>query len=191
MNSNNEVVVTENKKEKAFASISIKSFIMIAGLLVLFVILAGVLSYFIPQGSFVRDESGAIIPGTFVKGQVDGIAFWRVFTAPFRVFFSEDGLTVFMICLFLLVMSGVFNILEKTGGIKIFICRLVQRFANKKTVGRLVEATMEKYKTLNSHLSEIKRKSDYRNTHEKWTDEEKSAWKKAVQIFNAYPGIRP
>jgi len=134
MNNNNQAVVTENKKEKAFASISVKSFIMIAGLLILFVILAGVLSYFIPQGSFVRDETGAIIPGTFSKGAVDGIAFWRVLTAPFRVFFSEDGLTVFMICLFLLVMSGVFNILEKTGGIKIFICRLVQRFSNKKTV---------------------------------------------------------
>lgn len=134
MNNNNEAVVTENKKEKAFASINVKSFIMIAGLLALFVILAGTLSYFIPQGSFLRDETGSIIPGTFTKGTVDGIAFWRVFTAPFRVFFSEDGLTVFMICLFLLVMSGVFNILEKTGGIKIFIYRLVQRFSNKKTV---------------------------------------------------------
>lgn len=65
------------------------------------------------------------------------------------------------------------------------------RFADKKAVRRLVEVTMEKYRQLNHHLSEIKRKSDYRNTHEKWTDEEKEAWKRAVLTFNAYPGIRP
>ncbi|MBP3448821.1 MAG: hypothetical protein J6K51_07365 [Clostridia bacterium] len=65
------------------------------------------------------------------------------------------------------------------------------RFSNKKTVKRIVDTTMEKYKNLNHHLSEIKRKSDYRNTHEKWSEEEKDAWKKAVHIFNSYPGIRP
>ena len=64
------------------------------------------------------------------------------------------------------------------------------RFSNRKTVTRIVDATMEKYKALNHHLLEIKRKSDYRNTHEKWTDQEKSAWKKVVETFNAYPGIR-
>ena len=34
---------------------------------------------------------------------------------------SEDAVTVIMISAFLLVMSGVFNLLEKTGGVKIFI----------------------------------------------------------------------
>ncbi len=65
------------------------------------------------------------------------------------------------------------------------------RFGNKKMVKKIVDTTMEKYKALNHHLAEIKRKSDYRNTHEKWTEEEKEAWKKAVLTFNAYPGICP
>ena len=65
------------------------------------------------------------------------------------------------------------------------------RFGDKKMVSRIVEATMEKYKNLNHHLSEIKRKSDYRNSHEVWTEEAKEAWKKAVFTFNSYPGIRP
>ena len=52
---------------------------------------------------------------------MEGIALWRVITAPIRVFASEDGLTIIMISVFLLVMSGVFNLLDKTGGIKTFI----------------------------------------------------------------------
>ena len=73
----------------------------------------GSLSYFIPQGAFERDVNQNIIPGTFQVGEVDGIAIWRVITAPIRVFASEDGLTIIMISLFLLVMSGVFNMLDK------------------------------------------------------------------------------
>ena len=65
------------------------------------------------------------------------------------------------------------------------------RFANKKTVKQIVDTTMEKYESLNKHLSEIKRKSDYRYTDEKWTEAEKQAWKNAVDTFNSYPGISP
>ncbi|MBO7186978.1 MAG: AbgT family transporter, partial [Clostridia bacterium] len=81
---------------------------------------------------FELDENGSIITGTYQKGAVKGIAFWRVLTAPFRVFFSSDGLTIVMICLFLLVMSGVFNILDKTNGIKIFMKKLMAKFSTKK-----------------------------------------------------------
>lgn len=87
----------------------------------------GSLSYFIPQGAFERDANQNIIPGTFQVGEVDGIAIWRVITAPIRVFASEDGLTIIMISLFLLVMSGVFNMLDKTGGIKAFIEFIMHR----------------------------------------------------------------
>jgi len=87
----------------------------------------GSLSYFIPQGAFERDVNQNIIPGTFQVGEVDGIAIWRVITAPIRVFASEDGLTIIMISLFLLVMSGVFNMLDKTGGIKAFIEFIMHR----------------------------------------------------------------
>lgn len=58
---------------------------------------------------------------------MDGIAPWRVLTAPIRVFASEDGLTIIMISVFLLVMSGVFNLLDKTGGIRTFIEFIMRR----------------------------------------------------------------
>jgi len=128
-------MITENKpkaeqKEKSFSSISARSFITVVLVLVSVLFVSGALSYFIPQGSFERDENGSIITGTYEKGDIDGIAIWRIITAPVRVFASEDAVTIIMICLFLLVMSGIFNILEKTGGIKIFIGRLMHRMHN-------------------------------------------------------------
>lgn len=89
------------------------------------------LSYFVPRGSFERDENGIIITGTYSQEGVKGIALWRVITAPFRVFASEDATTIIVISVFLLVMSGIFNLLEKTGGVKIFISGIMKRLHDK------------------------------------------------------------
>lgn len=90
-------------------------------LLLVVLFFCGSLSYFIPQGAFQRDTNNNIIPGTYQAGAVEGIAIWRILTSPIRVFASEDALTIIVISIFLLVMSGIFNLLEKTGGIKTFI----------------------------------------------------------------------
>ena len=113
------------------ASIGLRSFITVVAILLSLLILGGALSYVIPQGSFSLDENGVIIADTFVKGEVQGIAPWRVITAPVRVFASEDALTVIMISIFLLIMSGVFNLIDKTDGTKVVIGRLMRRLANK------------------------------------------------------------
>ena len=122
---------TKPPKEKAFATINIKSFLTVVIVLLLVLVLCGALSYFIPAGSYLRDEAGQIIMGTYTEGEVEGIAPWRVLTAPFRVFFKDGGITVVMICLFLLIMSGIFNLLEKTGGVKVFMSRIIRRLGNR------------------------------------------------------------
>lgn len=122
---------TEKQSGTPTASIGVKSFITVVAILTAVIFVCGALSYIIPQGSFTRDDSGAIITGTFVKGEVEGIAVWRVLTAPFRVFASEDALTVIMISAFLLIMSGVFNLLEKSGGIRVFIARIMNKLRDK------------------------------------------------------------
>lgn len=121
----------EKTKEKAFSSIGVKSFLTVVIVLVIALTICGVLSNFIPQGSFETDDDGAIIVGTYTEGKIKGIEFWRVLTAPVRVFASEDALTIIMISIFLLVMSGIFNLLEKTGGIKIFIGRIMHKLRDK------------------------------------------------------------
>ncbi len=122
---------TKNESNKPSANIGLHSFITVVCILVGLLFLTGFLSYVIPQGSFLRDGSGAILLESFTKGNVQGISIFRVLTAPIRVFFSEDALTIIMISVFLLVMSGVFHLIEKTGGTKIVIGRLMHRLADK------------------------------------------------------------
>ena len=89
------------------------------------------LSYFIPQGTFERDSDNNIILGTYQQTGIKGISFLKVLTAPIRVFASPDAITIIMISIFLLVMSGIFNILEKTGGVKSFIMYIMNRLRDK------------------------------------------------------------
>ena len=119
------------KKNEAFASISTRSFITVVIILVLTIITSGVLSYFIPRGEFLRDENGVIINGTYKDTGVKGIEIWRIVSAPVRVFFSEDAVTIIMISVFLLIMSGIFNLLEKVGGIKVFIGRIMAKMHDR------------------------------------------------------------
>jgi len=122
---------SQNNKSKAFSTIGAKSFITVVIVLSIAIIVCGALSYFIPQGSFERNDDGTILTDTYVKGEVKGIAIWRILTAPVRVFASEDALTVIMISIFLLIMSGIFNLLEKTGGIRIFIAKILSHLRDK------------------------------------------------------------
>ena len=129
---NSPTIEVTAKKEKAFSSISTKSFLMVVALLSAILIACGFLTLIVPQGTFSRDAEGMIIAGSYVQGETKGIAVWRVITAPFRVFASEDALTIIMISIFLLVMSGVFNLLEKTDGVTVFIGKTVRKFSSKK-----------------------------------------------------------
>lgn len=94
-------------------------------------LLCASLSYFIPQGTFERDSDNNIILGTYQQTGIKGISFLKVLTAPIRVFASPDAITIIMISIFLLVMSGIFNILEKTGGVKSFIMYIMNRLRDK------------------------------------------------------------
>ncbi|MBE6916714.1 MAG: YfcC family protein [Ruminococcaceae bacterium] len=123
--------MSEKTDSKTQSNISVRSFLMVAVILLAILILCGSLSYCIPQGAFDRDAVGNIIPGTYTQGTVEGIAIWRVITAPARVFASDDALTIIMISIFLLVMSGVFNLLEQTGGVKTFIVRIMQKLRDR------------------------------------------------------------
>ena len=52
-------------------------------------------------------------------------------SAPLRVFASEDALSIIMISIFLLIMSGVFNVMEETGGIKTFVVSIMNRLRDR------------------------------------------------------------
>lgn len=123
---------TESRpKERTESAINLRSFLTVTAILLALIIVCGSLSHFIPQGSFLRDADGNIIPDSYQQGEVKGIALWRVLTAPIRVFASADATTIIVISLFLLVMSGVFNLLNQTGGIKVLIVHIMRRLRDR------------------------------------------------------------
>ena len=63
------------------------------------------------------------------------------------------------------------------------------KFSNKKTLNAIMAETLAKYRILNGHLSEIKRKNDYRFAGEEWTEKEKTAWVRGAEIFGGLEGI--
>lgn len=54
---------------------------------------------------------------------------------------------------------------------------------------KLAQTTIDKYQVMIRQLDEIIRKSDYRNLGEKWTDGEKTAWRRAVNVIHDKVGI--
>jgi len=127
----NQVKRPEKQTEQAFSAINTKAFLMVAAILTAILLLSGVVSYIVPQGAYARNADGVILMDAYVQKEVSGIAIWRVLTAPIRVFASSDGVTVIAISVFLLIMSGIFNLMEKTGGIKIFIVQIMKRLRDK------------------------------------------------------------
>lgn len=119
-------------KEKSFTSLNTRSFISVVIILVLMIATCGILTAVIPQGQFLRTPDGEIIAGTYTQGDIHPMSFWKIITAPFRVFIENGNLTIIMISAFLLIMSGVFNLIEKTNGIKVIMNKMVAKFSNKK-----------------------------------------------------------
>jgi uncharacterized ion transporter superfamily protein YfcC len=93
---------------------------------------AFILTYIIPQGAYLRDSGGNVIPGSFEFLTGANLAVYKLFTAPIEIFGSSDGITVIMICIFLFVLGGFFTVMEKTNGIKVIIKKLILRFRDKK-----------------------------------------------------------
>lgn len=113
-------------------SISKKSFFSVVIILFLLMIGASVLTHNILQGEFER-EGDMIINGTFhYIIQEGGFPYLRIIFAPFEVLKSSDGLSIIVISIFILVLGGTFTLMDKTGGIKVILKRLINKYQSKK-----------------------------------------------------------
>jgi len=119
-------------ENKNLINISKKSFFSVLIILGSLMVVAFVLTYVIPQGAYDRDIDGNIIADTFHYLNGDLLPIYKLFTAPFELFASSDGLTAIMICLFLFVLGGFFQVMDKTNGIKVIIKKLIERFKKQK-----------------------------------------------------------
>ena len=123
-------------EKKSGLNISAKTFIGTVALLVGIMILAGVLTRIIPQGSYQYqqvDGRSVVIPGTYeVAEDKTLLPVWRWFTAPFEVLGTSQAVTAGMIMLFILLIGGSFLVLESAGILSYMIRSIISRFEGRK-----------------------------------------------------------
>lgn len=115
-------------------SISVKSFL--TAILVIFALMIGcyLLTLVIPGGSYGRilDGDGNLVVDTascfsYIPG---GIPLWKWILSPLLVLFSSGSGTLIAVIVFLLVIGGVFNALDKCGLMHYILNRTAARFMN-------------------------------------------------------------
>ena len=121
--------------EKAGAQISKKAFIQSALIILLLMIVAGVLTLVLPTGSYERtmvDGRSVIVPDSYQVTTGVHYPVWRWFTAPIEVLWGTDALTIITIIVFILLVSGAFAVLDKSGILKSLLARIVKTFGKQK-----------------------------------------------------------
>ena len=120
------------EKKKALIDISKKTFIQVTALLLGLLVIAIVLTFIIPAGSFGTNVDGSVDYGNYIAADgAKGIEIWKGILAPVMVFFSGDGITLIMLSLFLLVISSAFQVMNDAGGINALVDSVSGRFKNK------------------------------------------------------------
>ena len=126
----------ESNKSSGGLNIGAKTFIGTVILLVAIMILAGVLTRVLPQGSYTyAEEDGRhiVVPGTYVeRPEAEPLPIWRWFTAPIEVLGTEKAITAGMIMAFILLIGGSFLVLERSGILTHIIYVVIQRFGGRK-----------------------------------------------------------
>ncbi|PKK98575.1 MAG: hypothetical protein CVV57_06490 [Tenericutes bacterium HGW-Tenericutes-2] len=112
--------------------ISKKAFLSVVYILLGLIVIAGIMTLFIPSGAYLRDIDGNVIPNSFAWLDNVNYPIWRWFTAPFEVLWGPDALNIIVIGLFLIILGGTFAIMDKTGGIIVVIKKLIVRFKDNK-----------------------------------------------------------
>ncbi len=124
------------EKKSASPSVTVKSFI--TAILVVFVlmVLTYVLTFFIPAGEYARitDAAGntVIDPEAGFSFTEGALPFWKWCLSPFLVLGADGGGMIAAIIIFLLVIGGVFNCLEKCGLMEYMLRRIVFKFGKAK-----------------------------------------------------------
>lgn len=110
---------------KKIVNISRNTFISVVVILFVLIVMSIGLTYLIPKG--------VMVDGTYqVIENAKGISIWKGLLSPFLVLGSSDGLTLIVLCIFLMVVTGIFQVLTDTNGIRMIVNRLISKFENKK-----------------------------------------------------------
>lgn len=121
-----------DKKQEKGLNVSVKSFITAIVVIFVLMVAAYALTLIVPGGEYVRfkDANGNMLID--VNGgyyNVDGgIPLWKWALSPLLVLGASGSGTLIAVIVFLLVIGGIFNALDKSGLMKYMLDRMVKRF---------------------------------------------------------------
>ncbi len=123
---------------KSALKIGKKAFILGFCIILALMIVAFVLTKVIPQGHYLTNEAGEYIndeSGTpiFEFSQGDGMPFWKFLLSPFLAMNPKlsGASTIYLILALLLVIGGVFNVLDKSGALNYLLSKIVHKYKGK------------------------------------------------------------
>ncbi len=122
-------------EQKAGAQIGRKAFFQSLVILFILMMLSGTLTLVLPAGQYSRvevDGRQMIDPASFQFIPHPDYPIWRWFIAPFEVLGSDSGLTIIVIIITIFFAGGAFAVMDKTGTLRAFIGRIVERFSGRK-----------------------------------------------------------
>lgn len=124
------------KTQSKGLNISAKSFIVSLVVIFLLTALTYFLTFVIPAGEYARipDASGNLIIDTekgYTPTSVD-FPFWKWLLSPFLVLGADGSAAVIAVIVFLLVIGGVFNSLEKSGLMKYMLDSIIHRYRDRR-----------------------------------------------------------
>ena len=125
-----------NSSSKKGLNISTRSFLVAVAVIFILMVLTYILTLVIPGGEYARipDENGNLIidvsaPFRNVPG---GIPFWKWLLSPILVLTADGSTTIIAVIIFLLVIGGIFNALEKCGLMKYMLEYLTSRYGARR-----------------------------------------------------------
>ncbi|NCA66994.1 MAG: hypothetical protein EOM87_02905, partial [Clostridia bacterium] len=122
-------------KDGKILQINKKAIIVAVVIVLILVVGSYVLTFALPKGEYLRDDSGSIIQGTYAENpDLDGIKWWQFALSPIMILSpsAEGSSVVYAIIALLLVIGAVFTALEKSGILIYMINSIAHRFKDKK-----------------------------------------------------------
>ena len=127
-----------SNKEGKLIDISTKTFISVLVLLFALMVGAIILTYVVPKGEYLTTNiNGEEVIDYSSYHKLDGEKGINIFKGIFSfilILGSGDGLNLIMLSIFLLVISGAFQAMSDSNGIKVIINRVISKFQNKKFI---------------------------------------------------------
>jgi len=110
-----------------------RSFITVCIILLSLILFAYLLTFLLPKGYYPIDPvTGKVLSDNYIAVNGTGYSIIKLLTAPFRLLATSDGLIVIIISVFIVVVGGAFNVMDKTKGIRSIISYLIAKYRNKK-----------------------------------------------------------